>query len=246
MRRKRQVSVKEEAADNNIVQKGLQILLLLGCLLALLGGIYALHNPQLFPISEVTVVTSYQHIKPEALQAVIIPFTEKSFFALNVHKLQQQLLQLQWVYRVAITRKWPGRLVIKVIEQTAVARFNHSSLVNSAGDIFVPKDFAATTKVLPELIGSENFVRELLKRYWQMYAEFKKLGLTVKKLKVDQYHHWSVVLGNGMLVSIGNHHVMQRLSRFLQSYPKIVGGHGDMVAEVNLHYNNGFAIRWKK
>ena len=207
---------------------------------------FVLGDADIFPIRDIRVVTSYQHINPSELQQIIAPYTKKSFFALDVTELEGRLLEIPWIAKVAITRVWPNRVTITITEQQPIAVWNADSLLNSQGAIFTPRDKKTFVSGLPQLFGPDNFQQEILTRYLKMRLLLHAAGLKITELSVNMRHGWRLQLANGIVLSLGNKFIMKRLQRFLKAYPKIVGANHTQIIAVDLRYNSGFAVKWKK
>jgi cell division protein FtsQ len=161
-----------------------------------------------------------------------------------VDKIKQSILQLPWVYAVSINRVWPNKLVIKITEQQAMARWNNNALLNSNADIFIP-NAADLPNDLPNLFGPNDQAEEVWHSYQEMNQAIKNLGLDITGLGLNSQGCSRLVLNNGINVILGNEAIMKRFYEFIKVYPKIIGVNGKNVANVDLRYSNGLAIKWK-
>jgi len=202
------------------------------------------NNPLFFPINQVQIKATYQHLDPENIQKTIAPFVNANFFSIKVNQIKQSILQLPWVYAVSINRVWPNKLVIKITEQQAAARWNNNALLNSNADIFIP-NAADLPDDLPNLFGPDDQAEEVWHSYQQMNQAIKNLDLGITGLGLNSQGCWRLVLNNGINVILGNEAIMKRFYKFIKVYPKIIGANGENVANVDLRYSNGLAIKWK-
>ena len=221
-----------------------KLLLIVLVVLGILWIRATLNNPQIFPINKVQIKVAYQHLDPQNIQQAIAPFVRASFFKINVTQIKKSILQLPWAYAVSINRVWPNKIVIKITEQQAVARWNNNALLNSDADIFIP-NAADLPDDLPYLFGPDDQAGEVWHSYQQMNKALQTLGLDIKGLGLNSQGCWRLVLNNGINVILGNEAIMKRFYEFIKAYPKIVGANGGNVANVDLRYSNGLAIKWK-
>ena len=130
-----------------------------------------------------------------------------------------------------------------------MARWGEGSveLVNSHGEVFVALLPEAEAARLPLLVGPAGTSREVLGRFGEFTELFQKIGERPVQLGLSPRLAWQVKLENGMRVEIGREHpkwtVAQRLNRFIEVYPEMVGHLPVRPAVVDLRYPNGFAMK---
>lgn len=227
------------------IRSFLSVLLLILLVSGLLWGWSVLKDPQIFPINEVKIKATYQHIDPQTIQHAIASYVNSSFFAVDITSIKKQLLQLPWVYMVFVNRVWPDKIFVKITEQTAVVQWNNNSLLNSDGEIFTPSKSTFPGN-LPALFGPEDQVEEIWQYYQQMNQALVKLGLTIIQASSDERGLWQLVLSNSINLMLGNTDIMNKFYMFVKVYPKIIGANGGRVKNIDLRYANGLAIKWKK
>lgn len=220
-------------------------LLLIPLLAALIYGYFFCKNPNNFPIKNIQIEASYQHINPQTLQQVIAPYIKGSFFSLNISKISKHIMALPWIYAVDISRIWPDGIIINVTEQTPIARWNNNSLLNSNADIFSP-DKSTMPDNLPLLSGPDDQAAEVLQYYEIMSQALSAINLKIVQLDLDAQGSWHLLLNDGITALLGNTNVMSRLQTFIKVYHKVVGKKEKDVARIDLRYNTGFSIKWKK
>lgn len=224
------------------------IFLALLLILLIIGGLWinsALKDPQIFPLKKVQIKDTYQHINSQTIQQAIAAYVTNGFFSVDVDGIKQQLLQLPWVYSVSVNRVWPDQIVINIVEQTAIARWNNDSLLNVDGKIFTPTDKSTLPDDLPALFGPDDRIEQIWDYYQQMNQTLSFLGLQITGMGLNANSSWRLILNNGINVILGNVDIMKRFYVFVKAYPKIIGARGDKVANIDLRYSNGLAIKWK-
>lgn len=223
--------------------RALQWVIIIGVLFGVFWGWKFLKNPAEFPIKSVKVQASYQHINPQTIQQIVLPFVNRSFFNVDINGLKQSLLQLPWVEDVKVQRVLPDTLVIKVVERQPVARFENA-LINANGQIFIPP---ANTfpQNLPILKGKEDKIPKLWQYYQALNPVLTPLKLAIHELEINNRQSVSLVLTNGTLVFLGNTQVLPRLHRFVKVYPQIFANPAAHADSVDLRYENGLTVKWR-
>jgi cell division protein FtsQ len=204
-----------------------------------------LTNTETLPIKSVKIEGDYTRVDHDALQQAIVPFLKGNIFTLNIVGLKDSILQLPWVYAASVARVWPDTVLVHIVQQTAVARWQDKGLLNAAGEVFTPS-VDTYPQGLPVLNGPEGQQGEVWPVYQQMAALLAPLGLHIVSLDLSARQAWHLQLENGVSVVLGRSEPLQRLHRLASVYPQVVGEHAAEVLSVDLRYPSGVAVRWKK
>jgi cell division protein FtsQ len=163
---------------------------------------------------------------------------------LSVHKLQQDLLSLDWADRVSIERVWPDTLKITVVEKEPVAYWNHE-LMTGDGKLFRLGKEQMDLK-LPELSGPKNQQLDVLQNYQKLSKLLSSYGLHAASLQLRDNQAWELALTNGVQLHLGKRDLEQRLQRFCKAYPTVFADKPERLLSVDLRYARGMAVQWKQ
>ncbi|OYY57917.1 MAG: hypothetical protein B7Y50_14395 [Hydrogenophilales bacterium 28-61-11] len=155
-------------------------------------------------------------------------------------------------------------MVVSLVEQVPVARWNDNALVNGEGGVFV----AAASGALPRLSGPEESSAEVVAAYQRYQTALKPLDMNIAELRLSPRRAWWIRLDNGMELALGRQQTDARLARFVLFYPRLLSAQavthiapvkalGSAMAEggilkpaapiiplsVDLRYADGFAVR---
>lgn len=211
---------------------------------ALTWGWSMFKDPQFLPIKTVKIIAPYQHVTKKSLESVVMPYVPAGLLSVNADGLQQQLLQIPWVYSASIKRVWPNQLTITITEQQPVAIWNVTSLLNAAGDIFSPPP-ATFPAGLPLLDGPDGQQALVLQQYQQFGAQLAPFHLTIAHLSLDQRRSWQMVLNNGVVLVLGKEDPTARFNRFIAVYNKVFSNPQQAALRVDMRYSDGFAVQWQ-
>ena len=106
------------------------------------------HLP-VFPLREVKVNGTLQHVTREQVQLIVKRELKGNFFTLDLDQAKSAFEKLPWIRSVSVRRRWPDRLEVAVEEHVALARWGNMALVNTKGELFG----AASNGDLPVFIG---------------------------------------------------------------------------------------------
>ncbi len=209
---------------------------------ALYGAIsYTVRLPGLFPLHSVQLSAPPQRVAAAKVLQAVREAANGNFFTVDVDRVRQALEKQPWVRAVSIRREFPDRLVVRLEEHQALARWNQSALVNRQGEIFT----ADSEQLLPGFTGPDSASAEVAQQYLQLSKQLAPLNLQVAQLALSARHAWQLRLNNGMVLELGREDMQQRLERFVAVQRtegrglRTEGG----VTYVDLRYRNGFAVR---
>lgn len=218
--------------------------ILIICLLVGFVGLgIKLLNTDKFAVQTVVVNGDLRFIQKDAVKGVLQPLIKKSFFTVNLTKIQVAVQRLPWVSDVAVRRVWPNRIVINITACKPVARWNNKAFLNAYGEIFMPQNHIELAQNLPEFFGAQNQTVKMLDNYQQMENILAPLSLKIISLRYET--DWQLRLDNNVALQLGHQDILKRLERFALAYKKILGSHGNMIPKsVDLRYSNGLAVSY--
>ena len=214
-------------------------LIILSVCAALYGAVYyATHLPGLFPLQSVRLSNAPKRVAAADVLQVVRNEVKGNFFTVDIERLRQSLEKLPWVRSVSIRREFPRRLVVRLEEHQALARWNDAALINLQGEVFAAK----SEQELPSFTGQDGAAAEVTQEYTQFSEQLAALDLQVTRLALSPRHAWQLRLSNGMVLELGREDMQQRLARFVEVYPYSLAAMQSRVKYVDLRYRNGFAV----
>jgi cell division protein FtsQ len=195
------------------------------------------------PLKNVAVEGQFQYLPKQRAMELIEKEIDGDFIQLNLTKLKDELQQDPWVDKVYLSRRWPDTLVVKIAEQTPIARWDANGFLNQRGEIIRVQD---TTKLagLPWLQGNEANAREIMQQYQDLSTLLRSRGLEIAALKCDNKKSWRLTLKNDKEIAIGREEVMEKLRRFVTVYDKFLINVWNDVKAIDVRYSNGVSVQW--
>lgn len=230
--------------SRKIIYRGLG----LGLLLSAFAGIaYFVTDPltRLLerPLKSVAVEGQFQYLPKDRAMELIEREIDGDFLQLNLNRLKSELQEDPWVDHVYLSRRWPDTLVVKIAEQTPIARWDANGFLNQRGEIIRVKE---TDKLLglPWLQGNEINAREIMQQYQDLSTLLRSRGLEIVALKCDNKKSWRLTLKNDKEIAIGREEVMEKLRRFVTVYDKFLSSVWSDVKAIDVRYSNGVSVEW--
>ncbi|MYL26655.1 MULTISPECIES: cell division protein FtsQ/DivIB [Halomonadaceae] len=193
--------------------------------------------------NRVQVQGELTRVTEPALQNHLEPFIGTSYFATDLSRVKAQLEMLPWVESAAVGREWPGTLTVSVREHEPVALWNGQALISGEGTVFRPAAPAALD--LPRLNGPAGRADEVLERARAFRGELAALGLGLESVSLEPRGAWTLLLDNGISVSLGRDRVRERFERFMTVYESRLSPVAADITGVDARYGNGVAVRWR-
>jgi cell division protein FtsQ len=221
------------------------ILVVLAIILAARLLYVGLSSPARFPIHTVKIEASYEHITREALESVLSAHMKNSFFLISTRALEAELLALDWTHMARVTRVWPDKLEVVLVEKKPVIVWNNTYIA-SDGSLFEAGRVSEGVFDGPYLYGPEAQQQEVLQTYTKLSKLLVKYGLTTATLRLRDNQAWELMLTNGVRLRLGKRDLEQRLRRFCRAYPAVFGDKPELLSRVDLRYARGMAVQWKQ
>lgn len=230
-----------------VQQRGLlrKLVLVLAMVMLVSGMAYAgihLGKSESFPLRAIQIEGGLRQLDTEQLQRVVSGELQGNFFSVDIHAIQQAVMEIPWVDHVSIRRKWPDVLRIRVTEHQPLARWGEDGLLDIRGEWFGASQQGL--EYLPQLSGPDGYQLLMAQRFREMDAMLQTAGLKVRRLHVDQRRSWEVLLDNQITLKLGREHHDRRLQRFVRMFPGVMANDAEKIKVVDLRYTNGFAVRW--
>jgi cell division protein FtsQ len=230
-----------ERAEN--LRWGRKVLVIIAIIASLYCGWLKISNPDTFPIRSVKIIGATTHVNHQILRNTITAYLTRGMLWLPVQDLENALNQLPWIENATLSRKWPDEIFIRITEQTPVAHWNNTQLLNSEGSVFTP-DTSTAMPYLPSLYGPNNLQNTVWKGYQSINSILNTAGLKITAAAMTPRQVWEVYLQDGTHLILGREDALNRLKQFVSVYPKITP-QANNIQYVDLRYSDGFAIKWK-
>lgn len=197
------------------------------------------------PVRTLVVEGTFQRVTPIQVEAALAPELERGFLSLDLERLHARLEELAWVDSVRMRRAWPDKVIVRLTEHRAAARWGERGLLDVRGELFAERPAHAFPE-LPELDGPAGSEHEVASLYLALRNRLAAAQLGIEKLSVDERGAWRLVLKTGQEVRLGRRNLDARLDRFFAVAAPALAERFGRVRYVDLRYTNGFAVGWNE
>jgi cell division protein FtsQ len=213
-------------------------------LIALTTLVALLPKEQWLPIEKIRIMGEFKQLDTNKLQAQLKPYLGAGFFSVNIQRIQEKVAQQPWISEVSVSRVWPSKIVVRVTEKEAFARWDDTHLLSTRAEVFAADSSAF--KDLPLINGYQGQSEQLLEKYLSLKQKLKQYGIQLTALHEDSKGAISLLLGDHLKVNLGTEDTEQKINNMLAVYPLQIKPKSDQIQYIDFRYSNGFAIAWKK
>lgn len=198
-----------------------------------------------FPIQRIHVLGAIKHVERNALEAALSPYMEESFFGIDLEEVRQTAESMTWIDAANVRKEWPNTLVVTLQERIPVANWGKNQFLSAKGEIFFAEHVQPDAN-LPTFIGMAEQAALIAQHYVQMQAVLKDAGLSITTLEMSDRISMTVKLAGGLTLVIDEKESLEKLQRFTAVYRLFSEEQRQQLLRVDLRYENGLAIKWKK
>lgn len=206
--------------------------------LLLYGLLHYVSQLPVFKLSNVQLTSAPQQVDLTQLNQVVKRTMGSSFFTIDLEQTRRSFEQLPWVRKVSVRRHFPWGLEVTLEEHVPMARWNDSALVNTYGEVFEGQ----SKLTLPDFSGSPETSEQVSKMYVVLSRQLGTIQRSIVQINLSPRFAWQLQLDNGLLVELGREHMQERMARFVAVYPYSLATMTRKVKNVDLRYQNGFAV----
>ena len=222
------------------------VLYALAAFITIGAGAYALGRSPAFPIKLIRIEGDLSKVERGRIVEALQGRLHGTFFNLDLNLVRERFESVPWVRRAAVRRSWPDRLEVHLEEHVELARWGRregGQLVNVNGEIFT----ASTNSDLPVFEGPKGSAMDVTRGHAEFTRLLSPLGLLPRQVVLSERRAWQLKLNSGLVLQLGRDlpkdGVNQRLSRFVEAYPRALGQMKRRLDYVDLRYPNGFVLR---
>lgn len=197
------------------------------------------------PVNGVAIEGQFRLVDKDHIAMLLESNIDTGFWQLDIQGLQSALERDPWIDYVLIRRRWPDRLIVEVVEQTPIARWADRGFVNNRAELILATNVERLAS-LPRLDAEDRSLGKLMQSYQTIAALMSVRNLNIARIELDKRGSWKVQLQDGVKIAFGRHQLQERMRLFGKVYDDQLAGRWAEVSSVDVRYNNGAAVSWRK
>ena len=195
------------------------------------------------PVEVIVIKGDYSNVSQQELARWVEPLLHGGMISMDLEQLRNGMTTHPWVASASVSRQWPETILIEVEEEVPVARWGKSGFLNSRGQSLQIAD-NSNLQQLPLLTGPEGWEQQVMKQYRELAETLLVTGLQVSGVTMSQRGSWQILLHDAPTLVLGRDDLMAKVRRFLVVWEQQLEQRVDRIAQLDLRYDNGVAVRW--
>lgn len=196
-----------------------------------------------FPLKRVVLLEPLKYADPASVTDVVRAYGETDLVHVKVVDLAQELAALSWVKDVAVDKKWPDAVEVRVVEREPVVRWGNKAFLDAEGVQFTLPDSFALQQLFT-VRGPEGYEQMVLEHYRIFAPWLRAQNIAVDSITLDPRLVWHVGIG-GIDVILGRDQLSERLRKLVVVNQRVIEPYRPYIHSVDLRYQDGFSVRWK-
>ena len=188
-----------------------------------------------------------RHVNANAARAAMLGRLSGNFFTLRLDEARRVFESVPWVAAVSLRRAWPDRLIITVVEHTAIAVWDDGRLLSDRGALFIAN--VAEAELDGELLRVDappRFSTEVARRLPMLVRQAAELGFELEAIEVSDRASWILRTASGPVIELGRDEpagrLDERLAMLLAHFPTASTQLGNEIQRIDARYPQGFAV----
>lgn len=200
-----------------------------------------------FPVARVVIEGKLKYISEEEIANTVGKLVGgKNLVTLDLSRLHNALVQMPWMAKVAVVKRFPDTIAVQVVEHSPSARWRTSGVYDSTTDSVFYPDLRGID--LPLVILSaphDSLAGDLYQHAAQFIALCARTPYFIKEVHLDAVRGYRIRLEGDVWLILGRETSANlpliRLKRFLLAFPQTQLKLSE-ISYVDLRYDNGFAV----
>lgn len=226
----------------------MEMMLIVGLLVLIALACYAVYKRMtesaFFPLKRVILVEPLQHANPHEITDVVRAYGESDLLHVDVADLVREIKKISWVKEVAVDKKWPDAIEVRLEEREPVVRWGNKNFLDGNGVQFNLPDSPALQGLFT-VRGPEGYEEFVLEHYRLFLPWLLSQGIAVESITLDPRLVWHVGMGK-IDVILGRDHLSERLRKLAVVNRRVIEPYRTYIHSVDLRYQDGFSVRWKE
>ncbi|OUS31674.1 hypothetical protein A9Q99_03655 [Gammaproteobacteria bacterium 45_16_T64] len=198
-----------------------------------------------YPIKTVKVIGEFRFVERQKLEKVLNIYLTDNFFQVDLDSVKEKAEALPWIEQAWVKKSWPDTVELTLQERRPLASWGKGQLISERKEIFDGERIGQLDK-LPTLYGADDYASLIVDRFLDMESLLSSIDLSIQTIELEERFSWRVVLREGITLVISEERCLEKLNGFVGLYQRMPELDRTDIKQVDLRYDNGLAIKWKK
>ena len=190
-----------------------------------------------FPIEEIDIIASDKKYNEKKLNKYLDSIYGNDLLLSNIDMIQKNIISDEWIRDVEITKSFPSKLIISIIQHEPIAIYNNQIMSRTG----VLMSSLSNLGNLPVIIDKEKRPTEAYDTLSSTLVSLKKIDLVVKKIEI--YHSLIKIHTTSMVLTSDKTNFKKNIERLVPLFSDLKNTYGKNITSIDMRYSNGFAIK---
>ena len=190
-----------------------------------------------FPIEEINIVSSDKKYNEKKLNRYIDSLYSNDLLLINIDMIQKNIMTDEWISDVEVTKSFPNKLSIRIIQHQPIAVYNNQ-IISKSGVLIKT---TSNLRTLPIIIDEQKNLDIAYEIFSLSVTSLKKIDLIVKKIEI--YHSLIKIHTSTMVLISDKSNFEKNIQRLVPLFSDLNDMYGKKITSIDMRYSNGFAIK---
>jgi len=194
------------------------------------------------PVKGLRVDGALHKLRAEQI-AIAAGLQDMRLFEVDLSAVRARVEALPWVAHARISRIWPDRIAIRVVERVPYARWGLTQLIDTESRVFTPAADALSAD-LPQLSAPAGREAEAAMTFQRLREVLGASAFVPSGLSVDARGEWRLATARGIELRLGQGEPLKKTDLLLGAVSRAMADQLSRIAYIDLRYSNGFSVGW--
>ena len=194
-------------------------------------------NIFIYPIDEIDVIAQESNYDYNKINSVITSLQGENLLSVDINELRKSIISDVWVKDVEITKSFPSKLLITIIQRKPLAIYN-SNILTHDGTVIEDNLLNIELPIITDNTNDSYLSRTI---FDSCNSYLDKINLKLTKIEI---HNSLIKMHTDSLLIVSDRENLNRnLNRLIISFDKLKLVFKQKIKSIDMRYSNGFAIK---
>ena len=181
-----------------------------------------------FPIKEIDIISSNKKYNEKKLNKYIDSLYENDLLLSNIDSIQKNIISDEWIRDVEITKSFPSKLIISIIQHEPLALYNNQIMSKTGVLISSMRNLDN----LPVIIDKEKRPAAAYETLSSTILNLKKIDLIIKKIEI--YHSLIKIYTPSIVIISDRTNFEKNMHRLVLLFSDLKNTYGKNITSIDM------------
>ena len=194
-------------------------------------------NNFIYPIREIDVIAQESNYDYKKINSVISSLQGANLLSVDINELRKSIISDDWIKDVEITKSFPSKLSITIIQRKPLAIYN-SKILTFDGTVIQDNPFNIKLPIITDSTNDSYLSRAV---FDSCSSYLDQINLKIAKIEI--HNSLIKIYTDSLLIISDRENLNRNLDRLIVSFDKLKLVFKQEIKSIDTRYSNGFAIK---